>query len=660
MKNNKIILADTAHKRFGKQKHSFSYSLVYVLVNPDTLRDQTNPRLFSVNKKNVFWINDSDFLLPGKESLSQKLINVRKQWNVPPPHRTFLLTLPNLIIKGFNPVSFYLDLDSNSQIISAIAQVTNTHGEGHLYWISDTCESTYLENVQDKTFYVSPFLKNKGTYTFKIGRDIENIEIYIEYSENDETVFYADLKQSKSIPFTSKNLLKVGFMYPFRIAGALPRILKQATILHFFKKIPSFPRPVSTSKETIRKLGPTKFEKRCMQIMLRVLSKFKHGCLRIVLPNGHAHLIGSDAVSIATLEVCDYRFFKEVVLNREIGLGESYVKGFWKTDDLLSILRFFLFNKPSLNSKLNWSWISKCFHKINHSRQHNSIFNSKKNIEKHYDLGNDFYRLFLDKNMMYSSALYLSETDSLEQAQENKLNRLITMLRVKSEHHVLEIGTGWGTAAIRLVESTGCKVTTLTISNEQYIEAKRRVSDMGLSDRIDIRLEDYRTHQGQYDRLISIEMMEAVGHDYLPAYFKKIESFLTPDGLGAFQVITIPDQRYDRYKNRQDWIQKHIFPGGHLPSLNVIQEMLKIHTRFGIETVQNIGPHYAKTLNEWGVRFKENIDLIRELGYDDEFIKKWEYYLSYCEVGFRNRYINTLQFLITRPMNQRLIEEGLN
>jgi cyclopropane-fatty-acyl-phospholipid synthase len=659
MKKNKIVLAKTVHKRVSPKKHSFSYSLVYLLVNPETLDDQNTPRFFSVNKKNLFWINDSDFLLHGKESLSRKLIALRKKWKTQNPHSTFLLTLPNLIVKGFNPVSFYFDLDQNSQIISAIAQVTNTHGEGHLYVISGTQESLYLESVQDKTFYVSPFLKNKGIYKFKISRDIENIDIYIEYIENNKTVFYADLKQKKSIPFTSINLLKVGCLYPFRIMGALPRILKQATILHFLKKLPSFPRPVPTSKDTIRKRGPTKFEKRCMSLMLLVLSKFKRGRLKITLPNGDQQFIGSESTTTATLEVCDYRFFKEVALNGEIGFGESYVNGFWKTDDLRSTLHFFIINNYSLNSKLKGSWISTCFHKINHGRRHNSIFNSKKNIEKHYDLGNDFYKLFLDKNMMYSSAVYRSDADSLEQAQENKINRLIHMLRVNSDHHVLEIGTGWGTAAIRLAEKTGCKVTTLTLSAEQYTEAKRRISDRGLSDQIDIRLEDYRSHKGRYDRLLSIEMMEAVGHKYLPSFFKAIESFLKPDALGVFQVITIPDQRYDRYKNRQDWIQKHIFPGGHLPSLHVIQEMLKNHTGFGIETVQNIGPHYAKTLNDWRVRFKENADVVRTLDYNEAFIKKWEYYLSYCEVGFKNRYLNTLQFLITRPMNKSLIKEGL-
>ena len=254
----------------------------------------------------------------------------------------------------------------------------------------------------------------------------------------------------------------------------------------------------------------------------------------------------------------------------------------------------------------------------------------------------------------YSCGIFRSETENLEQAQRNKLWAMITKARIGAEDHVLEIGCGWGGFALEAVRETGCRVTGITLSKEQHAFACRRVAEAGLQDRITLLLRDYRHVEGRFDRIVSIEMLEAVGHKYFGDFFRCCDRLLKPKGLAVLQTITIPDHRYDRYRKGCDWIQKHIFPGGHLPSLGALCRAMAENSRFFVEHLENIGIHYARTLREWRLRFERNVDKVAELGFDRTFQRKWLYYLSFCEAAFGTRSLGNLQLVLTRPNNRSL------
>ncbi|MCD6067544.1 MAG: class SAM-dependent methyltransferase [Bacteroidetes bacterium] len=392
--------------------------------------------------------------------------------------------------------------------------------------------------------------------------------------------------------------------------------------------------------------------------ILNLLSKMEKGRCDITLPGGEMISIGNGEGNIvAQVRITTENFFKRCVLYGDIGFGEAYMYGEWETDNITNVIKWFILNienAPSVSGSQVQAFALnalKFFNKTYHSSRANSILGSRKNISEHYDLHNDFFALFLDETMTYSSAYFREENMSLEQAQNEKYDRLCRQLHLQSGDHVLEIGTGWGGNAIHIARNYGCKVTSATISEEQYKLATERVAKEGLSDKIQVILQDYRLLEGQYDKIVSIEMLEAVGHDYLETYFKKCSDLLKKDGILAFQVITSPDSRYESLRNGVDWIQKHIFPGSLLPSVAAMNTAINHTSDLTLVDLKDIGLHYAKTLSIWKDRFNQHIAEIRQIGFDDVFIRKWNYYFSYCEAAFAMRNINVMQMVYVRPNN---------
>ena len=290
---------------------------------------------------------------------------------------------------------------------------------------------------------------------------------------------------------------------------------------------------------------------------------------------------------------------------------------------------------------------------------HNSITGSRRNIQAHYDLSNDFFRLFLDRNMVYSSAVYQQAGESLEDAQIEKLDRICRKLRLGPEDRVLEIGTGWGAFALHASRNYGCRVTTTTISREQHDEAQQLFARSGdAGSRITLLLEDYRNLRGSFNKLVSIEMFEAVGLDYYDAFFSACDRLLTPDGSMVMQAITMNEQRFDAYRKQSDWIQRRIFPGSQLASMREILNSLVRSTRLSMYNVEDIGMHYAYTLAEWRRRFHESIGEVRALGFDESFCRMWDYYLAYCEGAFRERHISDVQLMLTKNANATMLSEN--
>ncbi|MBL7921251.1 MAG: class I SAM-dependent methyltransferase [Bacteroidia bacterium] len=411
---------------------------------------------------------------------------------------------------------------------------------------------------------------------------------------------------------------------------------------------------MSTLTSTISK--PGFYEK----VIIDLLSKMQLGTLNLTLPNGQLIKIGNGEGNIeATVEIKDQYFFKRCVLYGDIGFGEAYTEGEWETDNITNVIKWFLLNVENAptasgsNAKSFILNVLKIFNKIYHTKRANSVDGSKKNISEHYDLNNDFFALFLDETMTYSSAYFKEENMSLKDAQLAKYDRLCKQLHLKESDHVLEIGSGWGGNAIHMAKNYKCKVTTVTISEEQYKLAKERVIKENLSDNITVVLKDYRLLEGKFDKIVSIEMLEAVGAEFYNTYFKKCADLLKKDGIFAMQVITCPDSRFESLKNGVDWIQKHIFPGSLLPSVAAINKSVNETSDLTLVDLKDIGLDYAHTLNIWCTEFNKHLDKVKALGFDDHFIRKWNYYLCYCEAAFAMRNINVMQMVYARPNNIR-------
>ncbi len=387
--------------------------------------------------------------------------------------------------------------------------------------------------------------------------------------------------------------------------------------------------------------------------VFHMLERLRHGALEVICPD-RTYLFGEAGAGLrAVLAVHDERFFSRLLWGGNDAAGDSYVDGDWSSPDLVALVRLAVRNHSELEGGNRFfSLASRFFHRLRHWMNRNTIAGSRRNIQAHYDLSNDFFRLFLDRNMVYSSAVYRHANDSLEEAQIEKLDRICRKLRLGPEDHVLEIGAGWGAFALHACRNYGCRVTTTTISREQHDEARRLFARAGeAGKRIRLLLEDYRNLRGSYNKLVSIEMFEAVGLNYYDAFFSACDRLLTPDGSMVMQAITMSEHRFDAYRKQSDWIQRRIFPGAQLASLREILRSLVRSTRLSLFHVEDIGLHYAYTLAEWRRRFRDSIDEVRALGFDEPFCRMWDYYLAYCEGAFRERHISDIQLMLTKSGN---------
>ncbi len=393
-------------------------------------------------------------------------------------------------------------------------------------------------------------------------------------------------------------------------------------------------------------------------IIVKILSKMELGKLRLTLPDGEEIQIGNDDFSfVATINVYNNDFFRRCLLYGDIGFGESYVDGDWDTDNITNVIKWFLLNvenAPTVSGSETQHFALnglRFLNKLFHLKRVNNLTGSKKNIAKHYDLSNDFFASFLDPSMTYSSAYFKEQNNSLHQAQIDKYDRLCRQMKLKETDHVLEIGSGWGSNAIYIANQYHCKVTTITISEEQFKFTTDRVKEEKFSEKITVLLKDYRNVEGRFDKIVSIEMLEAVGAKYYDVFFKKCAELLNKNGVMALQVITCPDSRFDKLRTGVDWIQKYIFPGSLLPSVGEINKSINNTSDLTLVDLTDLGLHYSKTLSIWFEQFNANKSKIRKLGFDENFIRMWNYYLCYCQAAFEMRNINVMQMIYVRPNN---------
>jgi len=398
-----------------------------------------------------------------------------------------------------------------------------------------------------------------------------------------------------------------------------------------------------------------KLERFARLAVLSVLEKLKFGRIRIIEDQDQL-TFGRDASAVlqARLHIHHQRFYSRILFNGSIGAAEAYMEGLWSTDDLTTVMRIMALNQPVFAAmEKGLARLTTPLYKLYHFARKNTKVGSRKNILAHYDLGNNFYELFLDKTMAYSCGIFEQKQSTMEEASIAKHERICKKLQLKPGDRIVEIGTGWGGFAVHAARNYGVHVTTTTISDEQYRFAQAHFQKAGLQNQIMLLQKDYRDLRGQFDKLVSIEMIEAVGHQYLDTFFKSCSQLLHEKGMMLLQAITIQDQEFKRYTRAVDFIKRYIFPGGCVTSVAAMAASVTRATDMRIFHLEDITPHYARTLREWRQRFFGNIDKVRAMNFPETFIRMWEYYLCYCEGGFSERYIGDVQMLLTKPRCRR-------
>ena len=384
---------------------------------------------------------------------------------------------------------------------------------------------------------------------------------------------------------------------------------------------------------SIKKMETRSFSKK---VVFSLLKKLTDGHIRLI-ENGTKEFFGPSEADIkATITIHDPKAYSRILWGGSIGAGEAYVEGLWSSENLVDVIRLFSRNLAALEKhEQRFGFLLNIINMVKHRLNCNSKEGSRTNIAAHYDISNEMYRFFLDEAMQYSSAIFPHETTTLAEAQQHKLKTICEALNLTEDDQLLEIGTGWGGLACYATKNYGCHVTTTTISDAQFDLAQERINDEGLSHKITLLKKDYRDLTGKYSKIVSIEMIEAVGHKFMPTYFEMLDKLLKPGGKSFIQAITMNDQRYDSYVKNVDFIQRNIFPGGHLPSVSVICDLVKNNTNMYMKQLSDYRIDYAKTLSVWRTSFLDNREAIKSLGFSDDFIRLWEYYFCYCEGGFR-------------------------
>jgi len=655
--NSRVMTGKVFHKRSHPAEHTLRYSYLFFSLDLDELELLSKKSiLFSYNSFGIFSIHDRDYLDRDiKGTIKEKVLKKISGKGVKGVKKIILITAAKYLGYAFNPVSFYYCYDRGDNLKCIVAEVNNTFRERHIYYLTDPVESEEGYDFTfraEKKFHVSPFNNMEGKYEMFFSKPGDRVRLGIKLLRDNREIIDARLS-GKGRAVNRLNLMKAMAGYPFTVLLTVYRIHKEAFKLFFMKKLKYHPKPEPISPDTAQLRKLLIRERIAMKIFKKVFSKLENGSLSVFLPDGKSIDFGSKkSEPRATMKVNNWKAFCKFVYHGETGMGEGFVDRQWDSDNLIALIDLYLANLDVLNANDGIIWkISNFLRKISFRKLRNTHKRAEKNIGAHYDLGNHLFGTFLDKSMMYSSGIFLKKTDTLNQSQKNKIHKLIEKTGITSKDHVLEIGSGWGGFAIEAVKKTGCRVTTITISREQYEYVTDKIKEEDLSDKITILMKDYRHMEGTFDKIISIEMLEAVGKEFIPDYFKQCERLLAPGGSIGLQVITTPDNRQKEYEENVDWIQTYIFPGGYLPSINLICRNLVKHTNLHVHHLENIGYHYVRTLELWRKNFIKSSKKLLDMGYDSRFQRMWLYYLYICEAGFKSRVINNLQIVLTRDMN---------
>ena len=644
------------HQRLSPVGHGFTYPACFFAFDLDQLeKTDSLSSLFAYNRRSLLSIRDQDYLGDEVEgSIKEKaLLAVPDKELREQVHRVVLITSPRFLGYVFNPVSFYYFYDAAGVTLGYLAEVNNTFSEKHIYFVKAEVEqkSKKLDFCSHKKeFYVSPFFKPEGQYRFYFSPLSDSVEIRVDLVQNGQMVFTSSLK-GEAQDFSKDSVRKSFLKFPVMSSFNFPRILIQAGYLYFKKNLPVFSKPAPFHDNT-RQYKPSVPQKLSRNLFDRILARIEIGQFSLVYPEGSKATFGSSKEKFyGELRVRDNQFFTKVLTGGDIGFGEAVAEGFVESTDMVSFLRLAIRNQELMKGDTTVSGPKKVLGKIGHALRANSVKGSKKNISAHYDLSNEFFKLFLDFSMTYSSAVFGAENSSLEEAQSLKIDKALARIDLDGdlgkECRVLEIGSGWGSVARKVLARKNTDYLGITLSEQQLSYCLQELSGFISDKRARFELLDYRKVSEKFDRIVSVEMIEAVGKDYLQTYFQCLDELLVPTGKAVIQAITIADDRYADYCEGCDWIQKYIFPGGHLPCPQVIDELVA-GTGLKVAERESIGLHYARTLAEWRERFDSKLDEVLALGFDEKFIRMWRYYFDYCEAGFREKAIDCYQISLEK------------
>lgn len=657
--NSRIFHGGLFHARHIDHSMAFGYPMYMLWLDLDELADLGGrTRWLTYNRRGVLSIRDADFLDSTGRPIKEKLFaRMRERGLDIPDGRVMLLTSPRYFGYVFNPVSFYVGYHADGRFAFAAAEVNNTFNEKHFYLLDAKARMADGREgyrfVRDKDFHVSPFMDLAGHYDFLFRFPENGIDIHIDLIKQNAKAFHARLNGHFS-EIDSTSLRRTVWKYPLAGFLTMTRITMQAAKL-YSRGATVYERPTPASEDTIGHRAVAAKETLSARLVTTALSRIREGALVMTLPNREERRFGEpDHPAPVTMEVHDWRVFKRLLMDGDIGLGETYMNGDWTTNDLTGFIQLLIANRHAVDDVEDGHRLKQMGNRVLSWLRRNSLTGSRKNISAHYDLSNDLFALFLDPSMTYSSAYYETPDQSLAEAQQVKYRKLCEKVELKDGDHVLEIGCGWGGFACFAAKYAKCRVTAITISKEQHDYAQARVVREGVADRVNIVMQDYRTLTGTaYDAIVSIEMFEAVGYEYYPDYFKAVDRLLKPGGRFAIQTITFPDQEFHHYRKTFDWIRKYIFPGGLLPSIEVITRVAAKHTGLVMQHLENIGLHYARTLHEWRDQFNAQLEAVRALGFDARFERLWNFYLCYCEAAFASRYLGDAQIVFARAADVR-------
>jgi cyclopropane-fatty-acyl-phospholipid synthase len=585
-----------------------------------------------------------------------------------------IVLVTNLRVLGyvFNPISCFWCWHPDGTLAALLCEVSNTFGERHLYVLpaADAVpRGGHLVWERDKAMHVSPFSGMAQRYRFEAAPPGERMYLGISVFQGGRRVLYASMRGSRR-PLTDRAILRAQLAHPAmpqRVTGLIHwealRLYKVGVPFH---RKPAFRTGTGSIAEAPatpprRGLHPPPAARRSpLAPVVRRLSGLAldnppRGSLTTRMPDGtvrHADSGMPGPTPVITVHSRD--LWRRVATRGMTGVGEAYVAGDWDADDLPGAVELMLRRAEQVRDMPIGRTMTRARdlrprlpERVSHAR-------ARRHVGYHYDLGNDLYRLFLDESMTYSCAVFGEDTRTLAEAQAAKHRMICRKLGLAPGQRVLEIGCGWGAFALVAAGEFGVHVTGVTLSDEQHDEATRRVREAGLQDRVDVLLRDYRTLDGRYDAIASTEMIEAIGHEQLPAYFATLDRLLDDDGLVCLQAIAMPDQRYERYRRSRDWISQYVFPGGNCPSLEAMVRAMTRASGLIVHDVEDIGIHYAETLRLWRERFDAAEASVRALGFDGAFLRAWRFYLASCEAAFRARSIHDYQLVLTRPFNDRL------
>ena len=665
------------HHRVQPKDHVFRYPVCFYVLDLDELPElDRRLTLFGYNRPNLFSLRDSDHIGDASRSVSENIRAWLSERGVDIGGGRILM-LTNLRTFGyvFNPVSFYYCYREDGGFACAVAEVSNTFGERRPYLLN---EENLVSNGKSRTWrhgkelHVSPFFAMDQTYEFVLTEPGERISARVDLFEGGDRVFLAT-QTGKRLELTDATLARTLLRYPMMSQQVIGLIHLEALKL-WRKRVPFHRKPrfdpdrgsltVTTaaqegSRRALRELpgpgrplvptGPVR------RLVTWALSRPEGGALTLRMPDGVTHKYGdAGAGRSATVDIRSKDLFRRIVTRGRIGIGEAYVAGDWDADDLPAALEIMALTAEALRRRPPGSNLVRLQALRPHLPRRNGLVSAKRDIAYHYDIGNDLYELFLDPSLTYSCAYFEGPDDTLEQAQQNKYRRICEKLGLGPDDHVLEIGCGWGGFAIHAASERGARVTGVTISEEQHALATDRVRDAGLDGLVTILLRDYRTIEGQFTKIVSIEMFEAIGEAEFTNYFAACDRLLAPGGSACIQTIAVPDQKFERFRRTTDWIQEYIFPGSLIPSLEAVVRAMTRSSELIVHGVEDIGINYAETLKRWRERFLANRDEVLRLGYDEEFIRTWNFYLAFCEAGFRTRALHDYQLVLTRPFNTHL------